>query len=745
MDVSDRNALTREREAAREASATALGLLREVLARVGDGFVALDSQGVYTYANERAADLLGLPSARALLGKTQALVIQESPDLPYVEGCERAMQAQQADISETFHARTGRWIESRVYPGPDGLSIYFSDITMRRKAQDDLVASERNFRLLAEQLPAIVYRTRLSGVGSADFVSPRISELGFTPEEWVSRPGLIWELMHPADRERVRQEVEDALAAGRDLLLLDYQLRNPDGSWRQVSDRSRVIRPANGDPAFLLGVSLDVTEAHVARVAVVRSEAQYRRLAEQVPAIIYRAQLESGRPALFVSPHVATLGYTVKQWTSEAGPNWHSVLHPDDASRVLEQVRHALLSGIETTLEYRLRDAWGHWRDFIDHGRVVDADEPGESLRQGVMLEITELKRTELALREAEADQRSLFEALADGVLVLDADHRIVDANAAAAKLLGYPLDELLKLRLEDLLPEAERGRAHEVVRALVGAAGPHFIEWDTRRRDGSTFPAEVSARRASGQRTVEVLRDVTERRAAERALLTYQQQLSDLTQRLMTQERETSRHLAQSLHDHLGQSLAVARLRLDATLVGHADLLTAALRQECERLGLTLDRAIADVRRVLGDLRPTLLEDQGLLAALDNEVRTRALGDASVDVLLELDEGGLQARWPADVEYSAFMIAREAIANAQLHAQASLVRVIVTGDRHRLRLEVIPDGVGIADEVRAGRPGHLGLVGMRERAQAIGAQVSVEQPGEGGTRVLLLWQEALS
>jgi hypothetical protein len=104
--------------------------------------------------------------------------------------------------------------------------------------------------------------------------------------------------------------------------------------------------------------------------------------------------------------------------------------------------------------------------------------------------------------------------------------------------------------------------------------------------------------------------------------------------------------------------------------------------------------------------------------------------------------------RWPADVEYAAFMIVREAIMNAQLHADATLVRVIVAGDRRLLQLEIVDDGHGIGADMRGGRPGHLGLVGMRERALAIGAQFTLSAGGPAvdgatpGTRVLLVWQE---
>jgi hypothetical protein len=493
----------------------------------------------------------------------------------------------------------------------------------------------------------------------------------------------------------------------------------------------------------MLGVNLDVSEAHAANAALQHSELQFRRLAEQVPAIIYRSRFSGEGPALYVSPHIASLGYTAAQWTSAEGPNWERAVHPCDVARVRAQLDDMAQQQAETTLEYRLRDAWGRWRHFIDHARLVQGDDGSGPQMQGVMVEITSLKMTEQALRQAEADQRSLFEALADGVLVLDARHQVIDANASAASLLGFPRNWLLGQQLPDLLPAPERAHAPGMVAELLAASGARLVQWQQRRRDGSVFPVEVSIRPAGGERYLLVFRDVTERLAAEQARINYQHDLSSLTQRLMTQERETSRHLAQTLHDHLGQSLAVSRLRLDAVTVAQGHLMTEALRDEWVRVGQSLDQAIADVRLVLGDLRPPMLEEQGLLAALDNEVRVRGLDGPPLDVLLELDDGVAGTRWPADVEYGAFMVAREAIVNVRLHAAASLVRVMVAGDGQHLRLEVLDDGCGIADDMRQGRPGHLGLVGMRERALALGATFSVERVPEGGTRVMLVWQEA--
>jgi hypothetical protein len=354
-----------------------------------------------------------------------------------------------------------------------------------------------------------------------------------------------------------------------------------------------------------------------------------------------------------------------------------------------------------------------------------------------------QLEAANRRLGDSERHYRALFEAIADGVLLIDGEHRIVDANPAACRLLGYRRDELMQHRLPELLAESCRLHLRQRIDALLGPPTPSLAEWQHQRKDGSTFPAEVSARPAGDGRCVAVLRDVTERRRAEGELLRYRSELSQLTQRLLAQEQETTRRVAQALHDNLGQSLTVARLHFDATMTTAGAGLPAPAREGFERVGAALDQAIADTRLALAGLRPPHLEDGGLVAALENEIHAGGLAPGRTDVLLEVDDADRRLRWPPEVEYAAFMIAREAVVNALQHADPTLVRVLLGGNPAHLRLQVIDNGCGIAAETVGGRSGHLGLVGMRERALSIGARFEVAGADGGGTRVTLNWSQA--
>jgi signal transduction histidine kinase len=235
---------------------------------------------------------------------------------------------------------------------------------------------------------------------------------------------------------------------------------------------------------------------------------------------------------------------------------------------------------------------------------------------------------------------------------------------------------------------------------------------------------------------------EITARKVAEAALQQLQTELSDLTRRLMEQEKTTTRRLAQSLHDQLGQTLAVARLKLDSCIASHGAHMPHTLQVQAQEISDTLDRAVHEVRQVLADLRPPLLEAHGLADALENEITSgAATASGRVDVLLEVADEASGLRWPPDVEHAAFMVAREAVANALQHASATLVRVVLAGKAQQLQLQVIDDGVGFSLPLATPRGAHLGMVGMRERCLAIGARFETTNTSTGGACVALVWQ----
>ncbi len=325
---------------------------------------------------------------------------------------------------------------------------------------------------------------------------------------------------------------------------------------------------------------------------------------------------------------------------------------------------------------------------------------------------------------------RHLLDSLPVAVCVLGPERRLLYANALFAEFM-FPQDPgereatlamlAAQADAEDLLTP---GAASPVVDLTGAGRLPRMVAV-------SSAPLRPEAPR---EERVLMLRDVTGQLGAERRERALQEERAALTRQLLQQEKETTRELALSLHDELGQTVSALRLLFDAR---QAQLARGGLAPaDLSRLDELLDKLHHQLRSVLANLRPPMLDELGLVAALENEARSPSYQPMQIRL-----SGDLARRWPADVEWCAFMVAREALGNARRHSGADSVDLMVAGDERQLRVSVIDNGRGIEGLALRNYHGHLGLVGMRERAAAIGARLEIESSPDSGTEVTLEWK----
>jgi PAS domain S-box-containing protein len=333
---------------------------------------------------------------------------------------------------------------------------------------------------------------------------------------------------------------------------------------------------------------------------------------------------------------------------------------------------------------------------------------------------------------------RALADAAnADLLATLDHEGRVLEWSRGAERLSGHASAQALGRPLAALLPPADvaswarqalrEGRCHVSAELSTADGRPRWFE-------GSLYAlglAPGSARHGL------ILRDVSERVGHERALESAHAEMALLARRLLEQEKETTRRLALALHDELGQTLSALRLQWEGMVARDA------VPQGLDQLGTLVATANRQVRGVLGELRPPMLDEAGLVAAIENELSQQGAREGGPRLALAVPPRLQRQRWPADVEYAAFMIGREALLNALQHAQARRVDLRLEGDEGELVLVVADDGIGIGDLAGGVRPGHLGLVGMRERALAIGATMDIASEPGLGTVVRLNWEPA--
>lgn len=229
-------------------------------------------------------------------------------------------------------------------------------------------------------------------------------------------------------------------------------------------------------------------------------------------------------------------------------------------------------------------------------------------------------------------------------------------------------------------------------------------------------------------------LRDAATRRdhrAAAEQLVESRRQLQELSAYLQTVREEERARIARELHDGLGQMLTA--LKIDASrLRGRAAALDDAMAQKLDGMAGLIDETIEAVRRISSDLRPVMLDDLGLKAAL--EWLVEEFGRRHEDIRCELALGTDSLDVADALATAAFRIVQECLNNAVKHAQASAIRVALDTRDGCLAIEVRDNGRGLAPQ-RTGRAGY-GLISMRERAQALGGSFSLAAAPDGGVVV---------
>lgn len=362
--------------------------------------------------------------------------------------------------------------------------------------------------------------------------------------------------------------------------------------------------------------------------------------------------------------------------------------------------------------------------------------------------------RQDAALQSSELKSRLFFEFNPNALLVYQAGkRRIVDVNRAAQDQFGYGCGEFSALDLDALIVKREAKAFRSRMEALESSPPAAvdalesipFENWTCVDRNGREMICEIKTVHlpcGPNRLRLALVRDLSaESESSAQAARDYKNQLSELTQRMLQQEQTTRARFSRALHDEVGHELVLIQLGIDrASLTfGISDELQSILGGVTENL----NKSLQGIRELLVELRPSVLDDLGLVTALRAEIeRMRLDGQRLRMSIVTGDSLTSTTRWPRDVEYAVFMIAREALMNVVRHANASLVELRLRGDGRYLLLQVRDDGRGLNMPADLNKPGHLGIVGMRERALAIQAKFSIKNRPINGTDVTVKWQK---
>ncbi|HKB52412.1 MAG TPA: PAS domain S-box protein [Ramlibacter sp.] len=369
--------------------------LATTLESITDAFFTLDPQMRFSYVNTEAQRLLQRARGE-LLGR---LIWDEFPaalGTAFETNYRRALAEHCTVAFEAQYAPLGTWFNVKAYPSPEGLAVYFQDVTQRRRSQDALRESERELRALAESMPQIVWMADVDG--ATNYCNQRWLEFtGLTSEQ---TRGSGWtSCVDPQDLQRAIGVWSGARARGSDFEL-ECRLRGRDGQYRWMLVRGVPHRDADGRLLKWLGTCTDVDAMKQSADAVRASEERFQLLARATNDGIWEWNAATGR--LWWSEGFEAL-FGVHDREHASIERSLTRIHPDDRERTVAQLRAAMASGAERwSAEYRFMRADGTFAHVLNRGYVI-RDAQARAVRiVGGMSDISERVALEEQLRQSQ-------------------------------------------------------------------------------------------------------------------------------------------------------------------------------------------------------------------------------------------------------------------------------------------------------------------------------------------------------
>ena len=412
--------------------------------------------------------------------------------------------------------------------------------------------------------------------------------------------------------------------------------------------------------------------------------------------------------------------------------------HPDGQPLPFEEWPLSRILRGQSIKDYELLgrrlDTGQEW--FFSYSGEPVWDENGQQILAVISTrDITKRKRAEAALQKQEHWYRALIEHSSDSIVVINAANQIVYVSPAVQEIEGYTPDELIGTDMRQHSSPEDLPYVDEMIQRLLSQPGKTLpVLWRRQHKNGAWLWLEGVSTNLLDDPAVQGIvtnyRDVTSRKFTEEQLLKSEEQLRQLASHLQTVREEERTNIAREIHDELGQMLTAVRMNLK-WIEKEVPVTALSTRRRLADTVELVGQTIQTVRRISTSLHPTILDDFGLLAALEWQIKEFQKHSG---IRCEFEFMPISVELERNCALAIFRICQETLTNVARHAQASLVQINLTVDDYSLCLRISDNGRGISTEVLTQRRS-LGLVSMRERAQSFGGIFELSgQPGQGTT-----------
>ena len=739
--------------------------LRVTLSSIGDAVIASDTEGRITFLNPVAVTLTGWQSEEALGQRIQGVfqIINEKTRQPAEDLVAQVLnQKRMVGLANdtALVAKDGREIpiEDSAAPIKDsagkliGVVLVFHDVTERRRAQAALREAHGRATWLArlpDENPSPVLRVSVEG--SALYCNPAsVAVRAWKCEvgEPLSHPLLSMVGQAIAEKRDVEQEVE----LGERLYSVSVT-PFPEEGYANIYGR-------------------DITERKRAEEALIESEQRLKRAQEIAHLGSWELDVVNSR--LTWSDEVYRIFGLQPQEFGATYEAFLEAVHPDDRTAVDAAYSGSMREGRDGyEIEHRVvRKSTGEIR--LVHERCEHIrDASGQIIRSiGMVHDITERKRMEEELRQSEEKSRLLIKYAPSMFYEIDFHSpAFKSVNDLMCQFLGYTREELLAMNPFDLLDDEGKALFRERIRRqLAGEAIGESVEYKSKTKDGREVHGVLNItftyKDGKPEGAVVVAHDITERKRAEEALKqrsselqqlaeTLEQRVQERTEdlakanetlrqlsiRLLSAQEEERKRIAGELHDTIGACLSGIKFKVEDTLQ-QMEKKAGVETKSLKTIVPVIQEAVEDCRRIQMDLRPSMLDDLGLLPTLTWFCRRFQTIYSGIRV--EQETFVEESQIPNSLKIVIYRVTQEAMNNIAKHSKADLVRLVLRKMDGKINVMVEDNGRGFNLEKVLGSESTsrgLGITNMRERIELSGGSFEMQSTEGKGTIIRAWWQ----
>ena len=675
-------------------------------------------------------ELIGKPVLSFVHPNSLALVTERMKTLSSVDG-------NLPLIEELFVRLDGTSVPVEVkamviqFNGNRSVQLIVRDITERKVATQKAAIDDERIRILSraiEQSPVTNIITDLEG--NIIFVNPKFCETtGYSVNEVIGMKPNIFKSGFTSQEEY--SELWSTIKAGQNWSgVFQNKKKNNELFWE-----SAVISPvknSEGEITHFLAVKEDITEQRKNHKALAESENHLKTIYNTEPECI--KLLGPNSELLQMNP----AGLAMLEAENIDQVNGEKLLGIINLPyrHAFHNLTKKVFKGEKGVLEFEITGLKGTSRWLESHAVPLKDTEGKIIALLAVTKDITERKKTEEVLIKSEEKYRQIVETAQEGIWLIDECANTTFVNEHMAEMLGYKREEMMGLSLFHFMSEEGRRIAeNNIEKRKHGISEQH--EFEFRKKNGQVVYTllEASPIMESGiyKGSLAMITNISERKSAEEEVRKSQQELRQLSAHLNTIREEEGTRIAREIHDELGQQLTGLKMDtywISKKIKGEDIVVQKKLKGMID----LIDTTVNTVRRIASELRPAILDDLGLVAALEwqsQEFEKRTGINCKFNSTI--DEVEIEKQVASGI----FRIYQEALTNITRHSNATLVELFISNDSNKFSVVVKDNGIGFDfSEIKTKKT--LGLLGMNERAIMLDGELLIESKIIEGTTITL-------